>query len=212
MVSCPGVVARRSEEVMPQQWQVRTALPRLGLALLVVGLGALTGCPRDPTVRITLTSAELQERLNRKLPFTRPGRFVTVTVQAAQVVLVEGSDRIGARATIVLALPAGRALNGTVQFDGQIRYAPEQGELWFDDARVIDLQVGSLPGALKPTVEEVMGTAARVTLARTPVYRLKPGEVKHSLARLLLRSAVVRNGKLELTLGPPAGQASASGR
>ncbi|MBI5478271.1 MAG: DUF1439 domain-containing protein [Deltaproteobacteria bacterium] len=175
------------------------------LGLLAAGLGVLDGCARDPTVTITLTAAELQEQLNRKLPLKRAGRLVTVTVQSAQVVLVEGSDRVGVRAAAELALPMGRALSGTVRFDGKIRYVPDPGEFWFDDARVVDLEIGSLPGALRPTVEELVGVMGRNYLARTPVYRLKPGQVKHSLARLLLRSAVVRDGKLVLTLGLPAG-------
>jgi hypothetical protein len=181
------------------------AVPPWLVLTLAVGLGGGVGCTRNPTVTITLTAAELQEQVNRKLPLTRPGRLVTVTVQAAQVVLAEGSDRIGLRATATLALPAGRPLNGTVQFDGRIRYVPEPGELWLDDARVVELGLGALPGALKPTVEEVVGSVARGYLDRTPVYRLKPGNVKHSLARLVLRSAVVRSGKLVLTLGPPVG-------
>jgi hypothetical protein len=187
---------------MPRSTPYR-ALRRVGLLALV--LAACAGCARDPTVTVTLTAAELQDHLNRKLPLTRPGRLVTVTVQAAQVVLTEGSDRIGLRATATLALPAGRHHSGTVHFDGRIRYVPEQGELWLDDARVVDLGIGGLPGALKPTVEEVVGSVARGYLDRTPVYRLKPGDVKHSLARLVLRAAVVRNGKLVLTLGPPLG-------
>jgi hypothetical protein len=130
---------------------------------------------------------------------------VTVTVPAAQVVLAEGTDRIGLRATATLALPAGRPLSGTVQLDGRIRYVPERGELWLDEARVVDLAIGGLPGALRPTVEEDVGGLARGYLDRTPVYRLKQGNLKHSLARLVLRAAVVRNGKLVLTLGPPVG-------
>ena len=172
---------------------------------LLVALGVCAGCARDPTVTVTLTAAELQEQVDRKLPLTRAGRLVTVTVPAAQVVLTEGSDRIGLRATATLALPAGRPLSGTAHFDGRIRYVPERGELWLDEARVVDLAVGGLPGSLKPTVDELVGSLARGYLDRTPVYRLQQGNLKHSLARLVLRAAVVRKGKLVLTLGPPVG-------
>jgi hypothetical protein len=186
--------------------EARTALPGLALAVGLVAAAAVwSGCGREPTVTITLTAAELQEELGRKLPLKRATRLATVTVTAAQVVLVEGSDRIGLRATAELALPMGRTLTGNPQLDGRIRYVPEQGEFWFDEARLVDLGIPSVPVVIRPSVEEAVGALARSYLARTPVYRLKPGQVKHSVAKLVLRSVQVRNGKVELTLGPPTG-------
>ena len=36
---------------------------------------------------------------------------------------------------------------------------------------------------------------------RTPVYTLRPGDVRQSFAKLLLKDVRVKNGKLRLTLG-----------
>ena len=174
------------------------------LALLAAALAG-SACNADPTATITVTAAELQRELGRKLPLTRSGRLATVTVQSAEVVLTEGSDRVGVRATSSVQLPLGRPLAGTVQLDGQLRYVPELGELWFDDARVVDLGVAAIPASLKPTVEELVGSIARGVLARTPVHRLKQESVKQSLAKLVLREVVVRDGKVVATLGRPLG-------
>jgi hypothetical protein len=175
--------------------------------VLLAAALAVAACGADPTVTVTVTAAELQRELSRKLPLTRAGRLATVTVQAAEVVLTEGSDRIGIRATSSVQLPLGRPLTGKVQVDGQLRYVPEQGELWFDDARVVDLGVAAIPASIKPTVEELVGGIARGVLARTPVYRLKQESIKQQLAKLVLREVVVRDGKVVATLGRPQGGA-----
>ena len=178
----------------------RTNLALLALLAAALAVGA---CSTDPTVTITMTAADLQREVARKLPLTRTGRLVTVTVQAAEVVLAEGSDRIGVRATSTVQLPLVRPLSGTVQLDGKLRYVPEQGELWLDDVRVVDLGVAAIPASLKPTVEELVGGIARGVLGHTPVYRLKQESFKQSLAKLVLRDVSVRDGKVVATLGRP---------
>jgi hypothetical protein len=188
---------------------VRPSRPPSRAPALLAALLAVGGCSSDPTITVTVTAAELQRELSRKLPLTRTGRLVTVTVSSADVALAEGSDRIGLRAAATVQAPLVRPLSGTVQLDGKLRYAPEQGELWLDDVRVLDLGVAAIPVSLKPTVEELVGGLARSVLARTPVYRLKQESFKQSLAKLVLRDLRVRDGQVVATLGRPLAGGSA---
>jgi hypothetical protein len=174
----------------------------LWLAGVLAAAVVAPGCG-DPTVTVTMTAAELQREISARLPRTRAGRLVSATVQSAEVVLTDGSDRVGVRAATTLQLPGGHSLAGAVQLDGKLRYVAGAGEFWLDEVRVVDLGIAAIPTALRPVAEELVGSIARNYLARTPVYRLKQESFKQSLAKLVLRQVVVRDGTLAVTLALP---------
>jgi uncharacterized protein DUF1439 len=144
------------------------------LAFLVVG--GLAWAAFGPTT-IVLTAPQLQERINRALP----REFKGVTVERATVTIAD--EKVALRVE-VRASALGQTLSTAVSARGVPRYAPAQGEIFFDaeDVKIEDTALAG--GALAERLSARLGeraamfrntAAAGVTayLAARPVYRFK---------------------------------------
>jgi hypothetical protein len=153
------------------------------IALAVLGVLAALGAlwsALGPD-KIVLTTAQLQERVNRALP----REFRGVTVEQATVTVADG--RVGLRVEVRVAA-LGHALRGVVSARGVPRYDSERGEIFFDaeDVKVTDFALTGgnlgerfdrLPAVIRDRVEAAAGAAIaaglRTYLAARPVYRFK---------------------------------------
>jgi hypothetical protein len=172
-----------------------------GMFLGVVLACALSGCGVSYT--IGLTAAEVQQTLRRQLPVSQSKLLVTATVQALDVEFMESDNRILLRPEVDLSIAGQRALRGRAVIAGQIRYAPETGEFFFDQPHIADVAIEGLPESLRATAEEVIARCTEGYLASAPVYRLRQGDFKQSLAKMILKSVRTRNGRLEIVIGTP---------
>ena len=179
----------------------RPCRQRASLLGVVLGCVLWVGCSIHYT--ISLTAADIRQTLQRKLPISKSKWLVTVTVRSLDVELMENDNRILLRPEVELSLVGQSALRGRAVVAGQLRYAPETGEFFFDKSMVAEVAIEGLPQSLRATVQEVIGRCAEGYLAMTPVYRLKQGDFKQSLAKLVLKSVQIRNGRLELVIGAP---------
>jgi hypothetical protein len=142
--------------------------------------------------QIVLTTAELQERINRALP----RQFKGVTVEQAAVSVADG--RVALRVT-TNASALGQSVKAVVAARGVPRYDGDRGEIFFDadDVRVTDFNLagGSLAeridrlGVLRERVETAAGSAVaaglKAYLAARPVYRFK-----EDIKGIVLRAAL----------------------
>jgi Protein of unknown function (DUF1439) len=178
-------------------------LNELGRSLLGVVLACAfsAGCGISYTIR--LTAADLQQTLHRKLPVSKSKLLVTATVRSLDVELTENGDLILLRPEVDLGIAGQSALRGRAVVAGQLRYAPETGEFFFDQPKVTEVAIVGLPDSLRPAAEELVARCAEGYLASTPVYRLKQGDFQQSLAKLVLKSVRTRNGQLEIVIGTP---------
>ncbi len=168
---------------------------------VVLACMLLMGC--GVTYTISLTASDLQQSLQRKLPISKSKLLVTATLRALDVEFMEDDNRILLRPEVDLSLVGQNLLRGRAVVAGQIRYAPESGEFFFDQPSVVELDIEGLPESLRPTAEEVIARCAEGTLATTPVYRLKQTDFKQSLAKVILKSVRIRHGRLEMVIGTP---------
>jgi hypothetical protein len=173
------------------------------IVLLGVVLACVFSAGCGVTYTISLTAADLQQTLHRNLPASQSRLLVSATVRTLDVELMETGHRILLRPEVDLGIAGQRALRGHAVVAGQIRYAPETGEFFFDQPKVTDVAIVGLPESLRPIAEGLIARCAEVYLATTPIYRLKQGDFKQSLARMLLKSVQTRNGRLEIVIGTP---------
>src|ERR1700733_8924088 len=151
------------------------------IALVVLGALALFGTLWSGLApeRIVLTTAQLQERVNRALP----REFRGVTVERATVAIAESrvALRVEARASAL-----GQTLRAVVSARGVPRFEPERGEIFFDveDVKVTDFasaggnlveRIDRLNAGVRERVETAAGnaiaTGIKAYLAARPVYR-----------------------------------------
>lgn len=171
------------------------------LLVLVLACALSAGCTVSYT--ISLTAADIQQTLQRKLPISTSKLLVTVTVRALDVEFMESGNRILLRPVVDLSIVGQSALRGRAVVTGQIRYASESGEFFFDKSTVAEVAIDGLPASLRAPAEEVIARCAEGYLTTAPVYRLKQSDFKQSLAKMVLKSVQTRNGRLEIVIGTP---------
>ena len=174
-----------------------------GMSLLVLAIACSIAAGCGVSYTVTLTATDIQQSLHRKLPISKTKLLVTAKVRTLDVEFTEGDNRILLRPEVDLSIVGQSALRGRAVVAGQIRYAPETGEFFFDNPRVTDLTIDGLPESLRATAEEVIARCAESYLASAPVYRLKQTDFKQSLAKMVLKSVRVGNGRLEIVIGIP---------
>ncbi len=143
----------------------------LRLSRLVLACSFAAGCTASYTIRFT--AAEIQQSLNRKLPISKSKFLVRATLQSLEVALMEGPDRILLRPQLEVSIAGQSALTGRALVEGQIRYAPDSGEFFFDAPKVVEVNVGGISESMLQGARDLIATCAEAYLTITPVYRLQ---------------------------------------
>ncbi len=178
---------RRTTRPLPLSWIAFSLL--LGLA----------SCSVRHTVR--LSADDVQHFLSEKLPVSASKFLVTATIPSAQVEFIESENGVVVRPDVEVSVAGQRLLRGHALVSGQVRYDPPTGAFFLDQANVVAVTVEGLPDSVRPTVEEVVRRCIESYLTSQPLYRLDPSSFKQSLAKLVLKSVRVWNGRLEIVVG-----------
>lgn len=156
---------------------------------------------RQPDLTLTFTREDLQQRVAAKFPFDQKLLFITVTYNNPQVLLNDGSDRVGISLDANAKLAGDQLVKGHVAGDWQVRYEPAEGSFFFDDPKIDRFDIDGLPPSTQEQVARVAKPLIEEYLRRVPVYRLKPGDLRQDIARSVLKSVAVKQGKLFVVIG-----------
>ena len=83
-----------------------------------------------------------------------------------------------------------------MEVDGDLQYDPKRGEFSVVDARVKRLDFDQVAAKKAAQFEAVVDAVAKRYLSDIPVYTLDQGDFKQSLAKLLLKSVEVEDGRV----------------
>jgi hypothetical protein len=155
----------------------------------------MSGTSAALSFNMELDQATLQDGLSRAFPVQRNEAFITVQLSQPQVILKEGSDRIGLRTRATVYLPGGSKLSGTTAVDGKLRYAAKNNALYLDQARVRELRIDGLPEMAQQQVLGIANTLVRTLLDTQPLY-VVPNDQSSSLLNKQISKLEVKNGKL----------------
>ncbi|WP_282610157.1 DUF1439 domain-containing protein [Pelagibius sp. Alg239-R121] len=183
------------------------SLPRIAVTVVVV-LAIAAGTYfffSGKEYRFRFTEDQLQEKLAKKLPFTKTYLlFFEVTLDNPRITLTEGSSRVQAGLDLGLNIQIGgqpKPLGGAVDASGIPSYVPEAGAFYLTDPVIENLGVQGIPAKYATKVKNVLTKALAAYYAEHPILTLKETSVKQSAVQLVLKSVVVENGKLVITLG-----------
>ena len=158
---------------------------------------------KDLNFIITLDRADLQRRVERLFPIYREDALVSVKLHHPQVILHDGSSRIGLRLQIDATAAQQLSVSGSVGVDGELRFLNSSGEFYLDDASVEELQVGNISPLYLDEVQQLADGAVRDLLEDRPIYTLgQMGESKRIMGSDI-QSVTVRDGKLIIELALP---------
>jgi hypothetical protein len=150
---------------------------------------------------IELSEAELQEKINKRVPIEKKKLLFTVLVSAIDVELKEGSDRIGLVADMEIHSPHLSSGKGRAWLDGELSYKAEDGTFYFLEPVVRAIKFENLPDKYQGLVKAIFQKAISRRLTNTAVYQLDQNKIKHKLAKALLKSVKVIDAKLVLEMG-----------
>ena len=178
------------------------------LALVVGGLvvalavAIVLGPGCSPTLTITRTQAELQEKLARRFPVTKEKFLVRVTLSDPKVLLRTGDPRLGLDLAAQIKPPLGAPLDGRVAVLGEPYYDPQQKAFFLHNPEIERVEFPGFDLAQHEKARTAVQTAVSVALASIPIYSLEGRDLKEATARHLLKEVHVQDGMLRFTLGP----------
>jgi Protein of unknown function (DUF1439) len=182
---------------------MRKLIIGLVVLILLAGVGWLLLQRFNPEMSIDVSQDELQKRLVEKFPVKNCSMLVAcIELDRPKITLVEGSDRIGFAASLVLMFGE-RQFPGQVALNGKVRYARDEGEFFLDEIAIDQFEIAGLPTEFADFVRKRGPSVLGAVLASRPVYSLKGDSTKTALAKLALRDVKVANGLLRITFGAP---------
>ncbi|MBT5231969.1 MAG: DUF1439 domain-containing protein [Methylococcales bacterium] len=159
----------------------------------------LFGVTQAIAFTVELTEAELQEKIDAKMPLQKSRFYISVIISDPDVVLMPGSDRLGIQCKIVAALPGNLKGNGTLYVDGGIEYVQEEGAFYFVDPKINTLVIEGISKKVEKKVKKLVGKVVKHSMNHFPVYTFK-NNLKHKFAKALLDSVTVKDEKLILEM------------
>ena len=158
---------------------------------------------REFVVRIP--EKELAEKINQKMPFTKTYLILfEVTLANPRIDLVEKSERINGGVDVTVKIKIdheAKDLVGKIDLSGGVRYAAETGEFFLVDPHIERVSIAGLSEKYTTQVGKALGAALSAFYTKHAIYTLRSSDLKKTAARLLLKSIVVDQQELVVTLG-----------
>ena len=183
---------------------MKKVLVAVGALVAVVAVAAVVVMAKGVEFTIVKTEADLQSKLDEKIPKQKDMQVAVVHIRKATILLDGASHRLGVVLDLEVQpkidlprpeLPRGpgpgpgdgpKAPEGNpkarVTLMGKIVYEKETGTVWFKDPEVTDIQAGDLPQQLLEPVKKAASMAVAEGM-KDPLQKLEEGDT----ARLLLQ-------------------------
>ncbi|MFT6047441.1 MAG: hypothetical protein ACI9WC_003155 [Arenicella sp.] len=150
---------------------------------------------------LELSEANIQKRADAMMPLEKKKFFVTTILTNPVIDLIEITNELGISTNVSVKVPGKSAGNGKVSFTGALRYDNDSGSFYFDNFKVISLDVKKVSPDSLPKIKKTLGFIAKKFLAKKPVFTFKDDNLKHRLAESTPKSISVENEMLIIELG-----------
>ena len=173
-------------------------------ALVLMFAAIVTATPAAAlNLMVELGQDEVQQKVTRMFPVSFEGPFFTLGLRHPQVVLKEGSERIGLRLDAAAELLGAPALSGSALVEGAPRLDSARDAIFLDNAAVAQLHLDGVAPEYLPDLQHAADALIRAALRTQPIYVLgQPGDPP-LLKRKDLKAIRVQNGKLIIELAMP---------
>lgn len=178
-------------------------MKKLFLFILLLAAGTALGFYylRSQELAVTLSQADLQERLEEAFPVEKSYLvLLTLRLTEPEVTLVDGSDRIHYRMRASVVVP-GREFSGTGRISGEVRFDAETRELYLDRSVVEELDIAGVPPEYRTPLREAADLAAGQQLDRRPVYTVEEEVFERLPKAVAVRDVRVVDGKVRISFG-----------
>lgn len=152
---------------------------------------------------IELTKAELQGYASAYFPLHQVTPFSRLTYSKPAVVLNSQTNRIGLEVTVRAEMPGMLPIEGRGEINGKLEYRNETNQFYLHDPKLNNIRFANTDYQLTNTVQQIVSNISQQALPVIFVYELKDEDLREKMAKSVLKSVTVRNGKLLLDVTLP---------
>jgi hypothetical protein len=150
---------------------------------------------------LEFTQVDIQKQIDAMLPIKKETFLAVVTLDQASVIFVENSDQLILDAKIFLSSIAGVNSQGSFIVQGGVSYNSAEGAFYFHQAKIIRLDIGGVPSELMVMLKDLAQQGLTQSLVKNPIYILKKDDMRQQIAKLQLKSVLIKDQKLIATMG-----------
>lgn len=177
---------------------------KLGLFLPAMVCLSLVACGKLRH-EIKITNEQIAKQLEKRFPITKTYLLIfDLTIENPSVMLKENSDRVTTQLEFQINITGQsdqQLLRGSGTATSGIAFDKKSGELYLTESTIDSLDTEGIPEAYRQQTNEVLGMALKEYLDNFPIYTLKAADVKTAIAKLFVKSVIIRDGVLVVTLG-----------
>ena len=179
----------------------------------MVALASVGGCALLPwtTRDITVSYPDLNARLDQRFPVERNiADLLRVKVLRPSVAAMAGATpsaplRLTVSMSLDVTMPSllnasQRSLWGSMRLSGLPRFDTRTNSIFLQDARIDQVRVDNMPGALEAALSNAATRLAKETFEEKPLYILTADQVERLGGRAASVSIEVREARLVLSL------------
>lgn len=169
--------------------------------LIILFLSLISSTALAFSYTMEITEQQLQKTIEAYMPLTKEDAFFSVTIANPIIELIKSSNKIGLHTTIKVAALGNIEGNGKARIAGNLSYNAKKAAFYLQNIEIIDLQIDQVASqhinAIKLTTQNLLNQM----LKNQPVYILNDKKFEEELAKSMLQSIEVKEGKLMLLLG-----------
>ncbi len=177
-------------------------LRRLAMPVMATTLW-FTACDTQGTITVAVDRQQVQERVSEQFPISNAEGFTQISLAEPEVILTDGSDRIGVAVRLSAQLPLFGPVRGGATVSGMLSYRQDGRAFFFTEPRLDALEIEGISTGFLDTARNAVEAAAHVALAELPVYTLARRTYREVAAEHVLQNVWVSDGILYLELGLP---------
>ena len=166
-------------------------------------LAVLVSCSSSGIFRreLVFTKEDLQSKLTKKFPRKEKHPLMSVTFSNPEILLEPGAHVMGIQLDVKMAPRLGKQLMGRVLAEGEIEYRPQHGEFFIVNPKLRKIEFENLKEKYEKDVRSISDRIVEQYLSEVPVYRLDQRDFKQKVAKLVLKSVEIKDGKLVIVIG-----------
>jgi hypothetical protein len=149
---------------------------------------------------LEISESELQKKVSAMMPLTKKNMFVAVTLFDPKVDLIKESNKIGVFTNIEVVALGHLKGSGRANITGTLKYDAQKGEFYFKDPKIVSLEVDNVAEKYVPKIKKLTQQALTKSMSVYPVYKFNDEDIKHKLAKAALKSVIIEQEKLLITL------------
>ena len=152
---------------------------------------------------IELSKDDLQQQVSLYFPLEQATPLSKLTYSNPVVILNPNTNRIGLEVTIRIEVPGMLAVEGRGQIDGNLEYRQQTQQFYLHDPKLTNVRLANSSYELAGAVQQIVTNISQQSLPLILVYDLKDDDLRQKMAKSVMKSVTVKEGRVYLELELP---------